>query len=75
MGARMNDLLLEASKCFDKMESPFSSEWLGEHGVTLDEAGTLSENIGNAIRMWVRARPSEKVDSLATDIRAGLVKL
>lgn len=47
---RIKTLLIEASKCFDEGYSPFNSDWLSEHEVTLDECVALSSMIGMVIR-------------------------
>lgn len=50
---RMDELLREALKCFEECSSPFYTEWLSEHNVTLDECGDLSLMIANAITVYL----------------------
>jgi hypothetical protein len=47
--SRLIFLLEKASKEFENLSSPFNTEWLSKHNVTLDECGDLSEAISLAI--------------------------
>lgn len=47
--SRLIFLLEEASKEFENLTSPFHTEWLSKHNVTLDECGDLSGTISAAI--------------------------
>jgi hypothetical protein len=49
MQSRIFKLLGEASKAFADGRDPFSTEWLSEHDVTLDECQDLSVAISSAI--------------------------
>lgn len=53
--SRGAELLRKAAESFAMMADPFSSSWLAENGVTLDECGDLSENVANAIYVYREA--------------------
>lgn len=61
MNERMTLLLLDAAKCFEELSSPFTSEWLSEHHVTLDECGDLSEVIASAIKLYTYLPSDERL--------------
>lgn len=52
--ARMDELMESAAQRFDDGSSPFCTEWLAEHKVTLDECDNLSKSIANACKNWAR---------------------
>lgn len=46
-------LLADAADALDDMRDPFTSEWLIEHRVTLDECASLSEQMALSIRAYL----------------------
>src|SRR5206468_8644967 len=62
MKERMKQLLLDASKCFEELSSPFSTEWLAANNVTLDECGDLSEAIASAIKLYVALPVDDRIN-------------
>lgn len=52
---RIETLLIDAAREFDRLTTPFRSDWLSEHEVTLDECGDLSEMIGMICRGYAKA--------------------
>lgn len=49
--ARRAELLLQAATALDDQTDPFTTEWLAEHHVTLDEAYDLGEDLAIGARM------------------------
>jgi len=64
---RREQLLAEAAKAFDSLSSPFDSQWLSEHEVTLDECGDLSEDVARAIRFYLRTPKDERLGAAVQD--------
>jgi hypothetical protein len=60
MKSRTIELLREASKAFEDMRDPFSTEWLCEHDVTADECYDLSMAISSAIDLLLIGMPEGK---------------
>lgn len=50
---RREDLVLKAAKAMIDGMDPFSTTFLSEHNVTLDECYTMGEDLAMAGRMWV----------------------
>lgn len=53
--SRMDDLLGEAAEAFADGRDPFSTEWLSDHEVTLDECMALSDRIASVLRGYLAA--------------------
>ncbi len=52
---RNMELLAKAADAFADGRDPFSTPWLSEHGVTLDECYALSQSIAELIRGYLAA--------------------
>ena len=64
---RLDELTLGAADAIDQGADPFSTAWLSEHKVTLDECWQLSHNIAGCIRAFYAV--SDAAHRLARPIR------
>jgi hypothetical protein len=64
MSARSKALLSKAADALSELRDPFSTDWLVENEVTLDECGDLSEHIGTIIKGYLAA-PSDVRERVA----------
>lgn len=69
---RSEQLLRAAAKALNSQMDPFSTNFLVENAVTLDECGSMSESIGVAILAWLELPPRARAAELfAQRLRAG----
>ena len=61
LGKRMIKLIDEAAKCFDDGYSPFETEWLSKHEVTLDECIALSNAIGIILHGYAKLSQKDQM--------------
>lgn len=61
MTTRMADLLRLAANEFARYANPFDENWLVQNAVTLDECGSLSEKIADAIRFYLGSDIADKM--------------
>jgi|ERR1043166_2135560 hypothetical protein len=71
MKTRMNALLAQAAKDLEKGIDPFSTEWLSENDVKLEEAMGLSEKIGTILKGYLASDHGDQVRILALGAAAG----
>lgn len=70
MADRKVELLLAAADALDEGIDPFSTSWLSEHEVTLNECYTLSDNLAIGARMLAMATKELKAGGPAATAAA-----
>jgi len=59
---RMMELLEKATDAFEVQRDPFSTEWLKQHHVTVQECFDLSELVGKILRdYWLSTKDEEEI--------------
>jgi len=71
MKTRIDVLMAKAAKALEEGIDPFSTEWLSENDVKLEEAMGLSEKIAAVLRGYLASGRDDQVRTLALGAAAG----